>query len=232
MTWDEIIEQGRARALDFGADWPSATSVLYRRIQVRQQEIFSTANRINPDYFGQNTVGALDANGDVNMASLDVEGSVVDPTAAVTRVEIQNPGSHPTLVRGDEVAIIPHNDPDAGIAPRMTLRSFILHAYCGDMDGVSSVCIYYGFRPALKPMPMDGSETSDLPSVYDELLVLDVTKFLVKLTMELATERKVAALGVVQEEIDAMLTTFIAEVADYAGAQVSRFGSVVGGQRT
>ncbi len=231
MTFDEIITEGRSRAMDFGADFPSTGPVLYRRIQVKEQTIFSQANRVNPDYFGANTVGALDANGDVNMGSLDQEGSAVDPTAGVTRVEIQNPGSHPTLVRGDEVAIVPHNDPEAGLAPRMTLRGFVLHAICGDMDDVSSVCIYYGRRPADRALPMDGTETSELPSVYQELLVYDLTTFLLKMTVGMEPEVKTAALAVLASDVEEMSGTFMAEVADYAGGQVSRFGSVVGGQR-
>jgi hypothetical protein len=44
-------------------------------------------------------------------------------------------------------------------------------------------------------------------------------------------ETRVAALGVLSEEEGEMLAIYAAEVADYAGAQVSRFGSVVGTQR-
>ena len=33
--------------------------MLNRRIQIREQELFSEANRINPDYFGVTSTGVL-----------------------------------------------------------------------------------------------------------------------------------------------------------------------------
>lgn len=235
MDFDQIIAAGRARALDFGSDWPGTTSVLYRRIQIREQDLFSQASRVNPDYFGVNTVGVLDVNTDVNLKTLEDEASPIFPTSSITRVEIEDPGTHPDYQACDKVSIISPSGADAALAPRMILRNFVLHGYkgpTGDMQGVTSVCIYYGYRPANRALPMDGTELAELPPVYQELLVLDVTEYLLKMTQELAPERKSAALAQVQTEIASWSGTFMAEVTDYAGAQVSQFGAVVGAQRT
>lgn len=231
MTFDQIVDQALARAMDFGNSFPTARPVLYRRIEVRQQHIFTLAGRVNPDYFGVTTTGTLDVNGEVDLGALDVIGSAIDPSTAITRVEISDPGTHPTLQAGDEVTLVTVNDLEAGLAPRMTLRNATLRAILGDMAGVTSVLVYYSYRPALKDVPMDGSEQSELPSVYDELLVIDLTKWLLMQSMSMSADAKLKALEALTAEEANMMSTFLAEVGDFAGAQVSRFNSVVGGQR-
>lgn len=231
MTFDQIVEAALSRAMDFGQDFPTTRRVMYRRIEIREQEIFSLAARVNPDYFGVNAEGFLDSLGDVDLRTLDLVGSAIDPTSSVTRVEIQQPGTHPSLVCGQEVSLVTPNDREAALPPRMWLRNFTLHAVPGDMVGVVSVCIYYAYRPAPRTLPMTGAESSELPSVYQELLVLDLTKWLLKQSISMSTEIKVAATEILNAEEQAMVGTFSQEIQDYAGAQVSRFGSVVGGQR-
>ena len=156
----------------------------------------------------------------------------MDPVSTITRVEVEDPGTHPRLECGDKVTLISHTDPDAGISPRMWLRNFVLHGYKTDLDGVVSVCVYYGYRPAPHALPMTGGETSELPSVYQELLVIDLIRWMLRLSISMDPERKAAAMGLVTEEETQALAGFMAEVEDYSGGQVSRFGSVAGGQRT
>jgi len=232
MTFDQIIVAAKSRAFDFGADFPTTSLTLYRRIEIRESEIFGLANRANPDYFGKNLVGALTARGDLNLASVDVVGSTVDPASTITRVEIEDEGTHPKLQCGDKVTIISHADPDAGISPRMWLRNFVLHGYKTDLDGVVSVCVYYGYRPAPRTLPHTGAETSELPSVYQELLVIDLIGWMLRQSISMDPEKKAAAIGLLDGEETKSMSGFMAEVQDYSGAQVSRFGSVVGGQRT
>lgn len=231
MTYDEIVDAALARAMDFGNSFPTTRPVLYRRIEIRQSEIFTLAARVNPDYFGVNVIGVLDADGLVDLAELDADTAVADPTSAITRIEIRDAGTHPTLQCGKEVTLVTPNDREAGLAPRMTLRNFTLRPIPGDMDGVVSVCVFYAYRPRPKATPLDGTEESELPSFYQELSVIDLTKWLLKQSISMAVETKAAALAALSDEEKEMLTTFMAEVADYAGAQVSRFGSVAGSQR-
>ncbi len=230
MTFDEIVDNARARAVEFGATFPSTKRVLYRRIEIHQQELFTKATRINPDYFGVSATGTLDANGAADIKDQQVSLNV-DPAANVTRVEVEDPGTHPTLQAGDEIRLVSLNDVEAAFAPRMTLRNFVLRQVADDLAGVVSICAFYGYRPENKTTPLDGSEVAELPAVYQELLVLDLLKWMVKQTISLDTQTKAAAIGVIELEQGQADGTFLAEVADYAGAQVSRFGSVVGTQR-
>ena len=230
MTYDEIIENAKSRALDFGATFPTTKRVLYRRIEIRQQELFSAANRVNPDYFGVSATGTLDANGAADIK--DQQAAVnVDPAANISRVEVEDPGTHPTLLAGDEIHLVSFSDVKAALAPRMTLRNFVLRQVGDDLEGVVSVCAFYGFRPENKTTPLDGSEVAELPDVYQELLVYDLVMFMLKQTLDMDVTLKTGALAVLQEEVNEMSAGFLAEVADYAGAQVSRFGDVRGSQR-
>ncbi len=230
MTFQEIVDNAKARAVDFGATFPSTARVLFRRIEIRQQEIFSQATRVNPDYFGVSATGTLDANGAADIK--DQQASVgVDPAANVVRVEVEDAGTHPTLVAGDEIKVVSLNDIGAALAPRMTLRNFVLRQVGTDLAGVVSVCAFYGYRPENKATPLDGSEVAELPAVYQELLVIDLTKWMVRMTLELGTEVKAAALAALSEEEGEANGAFMAEVQDYAGVQVSRFGDVRGSQR-
>jgi hypothetical protein len=231
MTFQDIVDNAKARAIDFGATFPTTARVLFRRIEIRQQEIFSAASRVNPDYFGVSASGVVDP---VTLSAdlKDMEAAVdVDPASQVSRVEVQDPGTHPTLVAGDEINVVSLHDIAAALAPRMTLRNFVLTSVGQEVAGVATVLVFYGYRPENKTTPLDGTEPAELPDVYQELLVIDLVKWMLKQTVELAPETKAPALAVLSEEEEEMQGAFMAEVTDYGGAQVSRFGDVRGSQR-
>jgi hypothetical protein len=230
MTYDEIIEHAKERGLFFGVTFPTTSRVLYRRIEVRQQEIFSQAARVNPDYFGVSATGTLDANGAADIKDQQISPNV-DPAANISRVEVEDAGTHPTLVTGDQINIVAFTDVEADLPPRMTLRNFVLRQVGTDLAGVVSVCAFYGYRPENKATPLDGSETAELPSVYQELLVIDLMTWVLKQTLEMDVAGKASAIAALGEEEGEMSGAFLTEVGDYAGAQVSRFGSVRGSQR-
>ena len=230
MTYDEIIEHAKERGLFFGMTFPTTSRVLYRRIEVRQQEIFSQAARVNPDYFGVSATGTLDANGAADIK--DQQASLnVDPAANISRVEVEDAGTHPTLVTGDQINIVAFTDVVADLPPRMTLRNFVLRQVGTDLEGVISICAFYGYRPENKTTPLDGTETAELPSVYQELLVIDLMKWVMKQTLDMDVAGKASAIAALSEEEGEMSGAFLTEVGDFAGAQVSRFGSVRGSQR-
>lgn len=230
MTFEEILVEAKTRALDLGAEFPSAKSVLYRQIEQQQQLLFTKASRVNPDYFGVNACGELDTSFRVDLR--DLEGAVgVDPASSITRIEICDAGTHPTLVAGDEVFVVTENDIEAELAPRVTLRNFIVRGVGTDLTGIVSLCVHYGYRPENKTAPLDGTETAELPDIYQELLVVGLATWMIRVTISLDPEKKAAALGVLGPEEQELLAAFMAEIADYAGAQRSRFGSVQGTQR-
>ena len=230
MTYDEIVEHAKERGLFFGMTFPTTSKVLFRRIEIREQEIFSQAARVNPDYFGVNAEGPLDAEFRANLKDLDVSADV-DPAANITRLEIGDAGTHPTFARGDLVNIVSLNDIEADVSPRMTLRNFILAGVGQDLAGVVSIVIHYGYRPENKSLPMNGFEVAELPDPFQELLVIDLMKWVLKQTLDMDTQGKASAIAVLTEEENEMSGAFMAEVGDFAGAQVSRFGSVRGSQR-
>ena len=236
MTLQEIFDAGRARALDFGDGFPTTAPTAWRRIQIREQMVFSAVARTNPDYFGVNVIGLPNSDFDVDLKSLDVSGSSIDATSLVTRVEILDPGTSAYVAR-QTVNVITPNDPDAALAPRVWIRNFVVHGYksggeANDLQNVTSICIFYGFRPAPRLNPLNGTEDSALPTVWQEVLVTDIATWLLKQTLSMSVEAKAAAIGILKAEDDEMMAVFLAEAADYAGAQVSRYGSVVGSQRT
>ena len=230
MTYDEIIDNAKSRSMDFGATFPTTSRVLYRRIEIRQQELFSAAARVNPDYFGVSATGTLDANGAADIKDQEAAPNV-DPAANITRVEIEDAGTHPTLVTGDEISVVSISDVEVDLPPRMTLRNFVLRQVGTDLAGVISVCAFYGYRPENKATPLDGTEEAELPAVYQELLVMDLTQWMVQQTLEMDAGRKTAALEALGVDEGQMMDAFLQEVADFAGAQVSRFGDVKGAQR-
>ncbi len=230
MTWQEIVENAKARAIDFGTTFPSTDRPLFRRIEIRQQELFSAASRVNPDYFGVSAIGALDVNGAADLKDLETSLNT-DPAASVVRVEVEDAGTHPSLVTGDEVNVVSVSDIAAALAPRMTLRNFILRQVGTELAGVVSVRAFYGYRPENKTTPLDGTEVAELPDVYQELLVIDLVKWMLKQTLEMQAETKAAAIAVMSEEEGEIQGAFMAEVSDYAGTQASRFGNVRGSQR-
>jgi hypothetical protein len=230
MTFQEIVDNAKSRGLDFSVTYPTTDRVLFRRIEIRQQEIFSAAARANPDYFGVNAEGPLDSEFRANLKDLDVSVDV-DPAANVTRVEVMDAGTHPTLVDGDQINIVSVSDVEADLPPRMTLRNFILTGVGQDLAGVVSITVFYGYRPETKATPLDGFEVAELPLPYHELLVMDLTQWMVQQTLEMDAAKKVAALEVLGVDEGQMLDVFLQEVSDFAGAQVSRFGDVKGSQR-
>jgi hypothetical protein len=230
MIFQEIVDNAKSRGLDFSVTFPTTERVLFRRVEIRQQELFSAAARLNPDYFGVNSEGPLDSEFRANLKDLDVAADV-DPAANVTRVEIGDPGTHPTLQNGDQVNIVSISDREADLPPRMDLRNFILTGVGQDLAGVVTIVIYYGYFPETKSVPLTGFEEAELPLAYQELLVYDLTRWLIQQTLEMDPAKKVAALELLDVDAGQMMEAFLAEVADFAGAQVSRFGDVRGAQR-
>lgn len=221
MTFQEIVDNAKSRAIDFSVTFPTTERVLFRRIEIRQQELFSAAGRVNPDYFGVSASGPLDS--DFKADIKDMEQSVnVDPAAAIARVEVDDPGTHPTLEQGDQINIVSLSDLDAELPPRMTLRNFVLTGVGTELKGVARINVFYGYRPENKTSPLDGTEDAELPDVYQELLVIDLVSWMIKQTLDMEASRKSAALEILGQDEGQMLEAYLAECADYGGVQIGR----------
>ena len=69
-TVEDLVEQALSRCAEYGGNYPATRSLLYRRLGVRQQELFAAAARANPEYFGATAIGTLDANKAVSLATM------------------------------------------------------------------------------------------------------------------------------------------------------------------
>jgi len=220
MTLDEVIIASLARAVDYELRVPSAHSVMYRRVSIRQQELFSRAAKINPDWAGVSAVGPLVvwAGG----LAMDVS-DLIDPSEGadlITRVEIADKGTS-AYVNGQEVNIVQLADPNIADPPRVTVRRRIVQAVGADLVNVTSIRVFY----SAIPLPMDTKDCLvDVPDPHSELLVLDLVKWLAKKTLTLDAGVKTALITSLDDEEKEALANFDAYVARFSDATISRFG--------
>jgi hypothetical protein len=165
-------------------------SVLYDRMSLRQAELFSWVAGIDPEFFGRD-VAAPVTSGTVAFTALESAGVRV---GHVQSVVVENPGTsgyrageRVRLVRSDDVRDLP---------PRVTLRDRVLRSVETDLEGVTSLRVFFSRLPA--GITPSGVGTIELPSPFDDLLALDLAKFI--LTRDLETANSPALAYYVAEE--------------------------------
>lgn len=219
MTLQEIVEQALARAADMDLKVPSAKSVMWRRISLRQQELFSRAAKLNPDWAGVSAIAPLAvwAGG----PAVDLS-DLIDPAEGadlVSRIEISDKGASAYAV-AQEVNIVKLVDANIADPPRVTIRNRIVQAVGADLAGVLSLKVFY----SRIPLPMDTADCLvDVPMPHDELLVIDLTKWLAKKTISLDTATRTAIIQSLEGEEKEALDNFDGYVARYSDATISRF---------
>jgi hypothetical protein len=217
ITCEEIAIEALARAAEFGAEVPATRSLMYRRIGVRQAALFAEAGRVNQDYYGVCAIATLD-NGAADLADI---ADPIPPLEAVTRVEVFDAGTS-GIAAGTEINLVTLNDQDAATAPRMTLRNNVLRAVGADLDDVVSVEVYYS-RSAKRLGATDANTNVELQAPWDELLVVDLTRYLLRKAISIKPDVRAAALELLDGEEAEMMAGFIRHVAEYAPYQ-TRFG--------
>ncbi len=221
MTVDEIVDAALERSLEFGVNWSGARSSMYRRVGLKQMQLFALAAQRNPEYFGVCATAALDPQGKVDLADLE-DAPALLAASAIQRVEIADPGTS-TYAAGTEVNIIDLDDPDADYPPRATLRNFVIAGYGSDLNGVVSLKVWYSYRP--RPLgPDDGKTEIELPLAYQQLLVIDLTRWLILKTVTL--DHRLAIAEILTAEETPILEQFLREVQTYAVATKTRFQHV------
>ncbi len=193
---------------------------MWRRLQVRQAQLFSLAGKVNPEYFGARAQANLDANLAADLRDL-VGNATLDPASTVQRVQVQDAGVS-SLTTGDRIAIVSLDDIAAEEAPRMTLRDFVLRTVGTDLTGVVSICVAYSRVPNVVAAA-NGTEILALPDQYHELLVIDLAVDLLKKTIGLGVEQRVAAISVLEQELAPLLADFQSEVAVFPEGASHRF---------
>ena len=224
-TTEDLALVAMSRALEFSSEVPTTRSLMWRRLQVRQAQLFAMAAKLNPDYFGALAEGTLDGTLRVDLRDL-VGDAILDPAGTVQRVEIKNIGTS-ALVSGDRVNLVSIDDVDAELAPRMTLRDFVLKGVGTDLTGVTSVCVAYSRVPDVIAAA-DGTEIFSLPDQYQELLVVDLTRDLLRKTLALGVEERATAIALVEAEEAPLLADYQAEVAVFPQGASHRFSEPPG----
>ena len=224
MIVEDIAVMALGRAIEFSSKVPSARSVMYRRIGVRQQQLFIRANKINPDWAGVMATAPITLWAGTGVLGLDLRDLIAPNEAAdlVTRIEIADKGTS-TYVNGQEVNIISLADPDCEDAPRVFIRNKVILAYNNELDLITSLNVYYSRIPA-KIEPTDGDYDVEIDEPHVELLVVDLTKHLLMKTIALNAGERTAAITALDAEEAPLLTAFDAHVARYSDVTKARFG--------
>lgn len=220
MTTEDIAVLALARATEFTDHVPSTRSLMYRRIGVRQQQLFARAARVNPEYFGICATGVLE-DMQADLADLVTPLEAAD---TVTKIEVANAGTS-ALSTGMEVRVVALSDPEAELPPRCTIRNRVIRGVGNDLAGVVSVTIHYSRLP-VRLTATDGAKEMELPEPHTELLVVDLAKDLIAKTVMLSPPDRTVALEVFSAEEEPLLLAFDAHVREYAGSRSARFGGV------
>lgn len=220
-TAKEILEAALAEAALYTDKLPGSHTPLYRRMDVRQQELFRLVALVDYNFFGRCAEGAL-VDGAVDIGAMDVVGAGLgDAPPAVerlTRVEIADAGTS-AYVALEEVHVVDLQDAEeAALAPRVTHRDNVLRQVAADLDGVLELRIHYSRRPARITGP---DSVIELPGAHSELLVVDLSANIVRKSLPLGAERN-AALELLAAQETNLLAALEAHVAGFSPF-VSRF---------
>lgn len=210
MTFEDVRRAALARLMEYGDRWPHGRSVAYRRIGVRQQQLYALAARANPEYAGVCAIGTL-VDGAANFAAM--EPPVLRPEA-ITLVEIHDPGESDYEV-GQRITIVTADDPD-GVPPRALLRHRVLFGVGSDLDGVAKVKVWYPYIPEPTAPDEDGTREVEIPDPHSELLVVDLARDFARKTISIEPETRAAIVAALNDEEAPMLAEWIAHVQGYA----------------
>lgn len=212
MTADEVCEAALARCAEFSDRVPSARSVMYHRINARQQQLFSHIADMEPEYFGVSETLALTA-GSVDLATLDPQAE------RVTHVEIDDIGTSP-YTTGTRVNVVPVMDPTAALAPRCTIRDFVLTGVDTDLALVTSLEIHHSKRAATVD---DGADVIELPAQFTELLVIDLARHQMRKALSLDEKVRTEIQALLTAEESEMMKDLDRHLEHWRYAEVSRF---------
>lgn len=209
MTFEEIRQAALARLMEFTDRAPSGQAVPYRRIAVRQQFLFAEAARANPEYAGVCAVGGV-VNGAADLAQM---APPVKRPEAITLVEVVDGGE--TWPAGTRITIVPTEDPD-GIPPRARLRNRVIVGVGDELGNVASIRVHYPYIPEGPAPAENGEREVEMAGPYDELLVIDLTRELMRKALTVAPDDRLAVVNLLNEEEAPLLAAWLAHAAGYA----------------
>lgn len=212
MTADEICDAALARCAEFSDKVPSARSVMWHRINARQQQLFSHIADLEPEYFGTDETLVLTA-GVVDLATLD-------PLAErVTHVEVSDPGASGLATR-TTINVVPVMDIGAALAPRCTIRDFVLAGVAGELDDVTSVKVFHSKRANTVDA---GDVVIQIPAQFTELLVIDLARHQMRKALSLDAKTRTEILDLLTAEEKEMMQDLDRHLEHWRYAETARF---------
>lgn len=222
MTFEEVVKAALGELAAFGDRFPTSRTGLYRRIGVRQQQLFVMAAGINPDWAGVCLTSTL-VDGVANVRELMLGDAAPIPSAEhISRVEVLEPGVTDWTV-GEKITLVPSDDPAAGLAPRMFVRNWVFYTVGSELDGVVSIRVHYSRVPAV--VGVTAGTVAELPEPHTEALVFGVARDILRRAIALGTEVGEAVVKYVDEREAEAVAAFKEHVAKFV-ATTSRFDRV------
>jgi hypothetical protein len=233
-TVEDIAIQALARCAEFGGSYPTTRSVMYRRVGARQQALYAAAARANPEYFGAEAIGTLDAQKAISLASLGdpAAGDPVPNMELISKIEVAVSSGAGALPVGTEIHVVPITDAmNAALPPRVTFRGGVIAQVGTDLATVTKINVYYSHRP-FNLRPTDKAALIELPESFHELLVLDLARWLLRKASSVTKEVREVALAALEAEEKEELVNFLATVQAFTSAvERGRFSRTQGSTR-
>lgn len=216
LTCGQVHKNALARAWQATKEIPTPEALAFRRVGVYQQTLIAAAGKENPEFYGASATTSL-------VGGAADFGDIADPVPVPALIDAIVIGAASGYAGGTEISIVPASDPASGVRPRATLRDLVLRGIGTDLDGVSSVTMYYT-RQAPMYGPDDRDTVVELASPHDELLVIDLAEYMLARSPSASSAAVVALLAAMANEKKEALGQFMDYVKNYA-PMGSRFGT-------
>jgi hypothetical protein len=219
VTPQDIVVAAQGIAADFTDEYPTAKSVMYRRISARQRELFVHIGTLDTEVYGEDVVAEV-LNGAVDLGALE-QSEDVFPVETLQMVRIHDPGTNGQLKAKQRVSVVPADDVEAFLPPRCTYRSGVLRQVGSDLAGVAQLLVSYSRRP--RTIGVDGSGQIELLEPFQDLLVFDLARDLIRRTVALEGERKAAVLAMLEPQETQLLASLEEHIRHSASLRDRRF---------
>lgn len=217
QTFEDIRQAALVRLGEFSDRWPDGRQGPYRRIGTRQQQLFADAANENPEFSGVCAIGSVDA-GNVDLTSMS---DPVETPERITKIVVKSLTGQAVYPIGTEITVVSIQDPD-GIAPRAYLRNGKLYGYNGELDLVSTVEIFYPYRPQPTASTESGTREVEIADPHSELLVVDLAQDYAKKAIGLDKDTRAAILAYFASEESMLTESWLRHVREFAPI-MSRF---------
>lgn len=210
MTAEEMAILAMARTSEITQHYPATRSLMYRRMSLRQRELMASAAKANPDYYGVCAISTLDSEAATDLN--DITEPVPTPEL-VSVFRIEDAGDS-QWTHGQEITIVPSSQLDCELPPRATLRDLVFQGVDDDLDGVVSIEIVYS-RLSAPLGPLDGDSVLELQAPWDDLLLIDLTRHLIRKATRLPQDIIASVIAGLDAEEGPIVAAYLEHVINY-----------------